>query len=59
MRSVSKLLRGVVPALLLTALLSQSAYAAGVEGPDGPRGLWQRLKHFVVHALDEMHIPPG
>jgi hypothetical protein len=59
MRSVSKLLRGVAPALLLAAVLSQSAYAAGVEGPDGPRGMLQRLKHFVVHILDELHVPPG
>ena len=59
MRSVSKLLRGVVPALLLAALLSQSVYAAGVEEPRGSRGLWQRLKHFVVQALDELHVPPG
>lgn len=57
MRSVSKLLRGVVPALLLAAVLSQSAYAAGVEEP-GSRGLWQRLKHFVVQALDQLSVAP-
>ena len=59
MRSVSKLLRGVVPALLVAALLSQSAYAAGVDGPAGPRSMWQRLKHFIVQALDELSVPPG
>ncbi len=59
MRSVSKLLRGVAPALLLAALLSQSAYAASVEGPAGQRGIWQSLKHFIIQALDELSVPPG
>jgi hypothetical protein len=59
MRSLSKLLRGVAPALLLAAMLTQSVQAAGIEEPRGSRGIWHRLKHFVVHALDEMHIPPG
>ena len=57
--SVSSLLRRIVPALLVAALLSQSAYASGVEGPDGPRSMWQRLKHFIVQALDELSVPPG
>ena len=59
MRSVSKLLRGVVPALVVATILSQSAYASSIDGPDGPRGVWQRLKHFIVQALDELHVPPG
>lgn len=59
MRSVSRLVRGVVTALLLAALLSKSAFAAGIEEPRGPRGVWQCLRHFVVQALDELHVPSG
>lgn len=59
MQTLSKLTRRVVPALLATAILAQSALAANTDDPKTSRRWWQELRHLIVQALDELHVPPG
>lgn len=59
MQILSKSVRTTVLALVFAAAVGQSANAS-VEVPRGPRGgFLERIRHFIVQALDEMSIPPG
>jgi hypothetical protein len=44
----------------MSVILGQSA-AAAVDDPRGHAGtgFFQRVRHFIVHALDEMSFPKG